>query len=507
MKKKILFLATAGLVLGFLFLGVGIAQARDMDTLVVVLDHDVQTVNAAELKDGSNSGVFGQMHQGLMGLNPKTGEFENVLAESVKVVDGKDIWVKLRKGPKFHTGDPVTAHDVRFSWEQYLDKKNAYAGRFIIANVTDVEVLDDYTLIFRFKTPFAPWRTVVSMSILSKKYYEKVGWEHFRKNPVGSGPYRFVERKTAEYILMEAVENHIDYNVDFKKLKFVVVPDGITRTAMLQAGEVDLIARIMPHQVKSLKRNSSIKVKSSSFDPNNYALRINRVNFPVLKDNNLIEAINHAIDREAIIKTIYLGEGTPLYGSFAKGEIGYNTRIKYDYNPEKARELLKKSAYKGEELVLTYNSKVINGSQLSAVLQKYLKDVGINLKPKLMEVGALSALRRKKQPGMGHFNIHPWSYPDPFLKQMLNVFSKGPFSLYVDRPNQALVDKLVIGQLTTMDPAKRLEILYKLEDALKGTEISMFSLTGIYAMNNRIDWTKVPGVEFISHLWAVKKVK
>lgn len=504
MKKKDIVTCAIVLVLALVQFGAVNLLAGDRATLRVALDHDARTMNIAELKDGSNLVILMQMLEGLTSLNPDTLEADPKLAESFKIIEGKDIWVKLRKEPRFHTGDPVTAHDVKFTFQQFMDPKNAFAGRFLLSSVKEVEVLDDYTLIYRFKTPYAPWRAITELGIISQKYYEKVGRERFRKHPVGSGPFRYVEWKVAESVTMEAVEDHWAHKVDFKTLKLLIVPDENTRMAMLETGEVDLVGKIPPHQVKRLKKNPKIRIKRNLFDPNMIFTRINCISFPLLKDKNLILAINHAIDRERIVKNIYLGEGTPIYGSYAKGEIGYNTSFKFEYDPDKAREYLKKSSYKSEELLLSYGSKVINGLQLTAAIQKYLKDVGVNLKIRLLEEGTLATLRAQKSKELGHFAFQTWESPDPDLKKRLITHSKGPFTMYTDRPNQALVDQLVVGQLITVDPEKRLQILHKLEQELKGTEINLLTLNGIYAMNKRIDYTMLPANSMLTNLWTIR---
>ena len=215
------------------------------------------------------------------------------MTESAEVMEnGKDIKFKLSRDRVFYTGDPVTAHDVKFTYEQCANPSNANLMAAPLDEIEDIEILDDYTFIFRFYEPYAAWRKLLWLGICSKKYYEKVGKEKFGRHPVGSGPFRFVERKIGESITLKADPNYrwrervpyvdpdtkkektkvVERKVDFGTLKFITVPDDVTRMAMLETGELDLISDILPHNVKRLERNKQIIIKRATTAPSLYAL-------------------------------------------------------------------------------------------------------------------------------------------------------------------------------------------------------------------------------------------
>ncbi len=354
--------------------------AVDNDTVKIGRPYVIKSINFPE-GSGHDWGICLLYQEGLMRFHVETGELEGVLAESVELMkNGKDLKIKLRKGSKFHTGDPVTAHDVKFSVEQAVDPQNAFSYSFMYDEIEEVEILDDHTLIYRFYEPYAAWERLIRGAILSKKYYEKAGREKFRKHPVGSGPYRFVEYKVNEYLLLEAVENHPFYNVDFKKMKLITIKDPLTAIAMLSIGELDLVQVVLPHQMKQLQRQKHIKVKTTSRVPHYVGINTSQLNYPILKDRKLIRAINLAINRQEIIDRVYLGQGYPLYGSYMKEEIGYDPTYTIEFNPQKARELVKQSSYKpGTPLLLTYGHGTFpNISLVGTIVQKYLQNVGIN---------------------------------------------------------------------------------------------------------------------------------
>jgi len=426
--------------------------------------------------------------------------------------NGKDFRVRLRKGPKFSNGEPVTAHDVRFSWQQHLDRKNASILRSVYRTITDVEIIDDYNLICRLKKKYAPWKELMGMSIGSKKHFDKIGREGWNKDPVGSGPFKLVAWRKGESITMETVKNHHDYQPNFKTLKFLIITDEMTRLAMLETGEVDLTYRILPHMVKRLERNKRIKVKRSDMSPSYNAMDFEPMPYPLMADKNLRLAFHYAINRQEIVDAIFFGEGYPSYMEADQVELGYDPTYKVEFNPEKAKDLVKKSSYKpGTPLTLTYAiGYAPNAPQVAAAIQKYMKDVGVTIRLNQAELGTYLTWARTHQKEIGHMDIFPWDGSlDPIWRLMLGMKSTGIYTNWDNRPDKEIMDKLIDAQATEMDEQKRLAILkeiHKLNNADPDT-LPLFGLYMIYAMRDRIDYNWVPKTSEAFHLWNVKVLK
>ncbi len=160
----------------------------------MALEYGPHILNVHEMKVGNDTPATTIMSQALIGIDRKTGrqsfKGKDLLIETVSVIkDGLGIKIKLRKGQRFHTGDPVTAHDVQITFEQSVYPEN---NNTMAAPLEEIEVLDDRKLIFCFLEPYAVWKELLWIGITSKKYYEKVGIKIFRSQPVGSGPFQFV---------------------------------------------------------------------------------------------------------------------------------------------------------------------------------------------------------------------------------------------------------------------------------------------------------------------------
>jgi peptide/nickel transport system substrate-binding protein len=486
--------------------------AAKSGTVKVGMAYDPSTVNMLEMRLASDIPVVLHMHQALMSPDPETGKQIPILAESLEVTEnGKDIKVKLRKDSVFHTGDPVTAEDVKWTYEECANPSNANMMAGPLDEIEDIEVIDDHHLIFRFYDPYAAWQELMWVGICSKKYFDKVGKKKFRSHPVGSGAFRFVERKIGESVTLEAVEDYPTYDVGFKTLKFITVPDDVTRLAMLETGELDLVSGVLPHQLRRLKRNKHVKIKTSDRVPSLFGIAALPLTDPVMADPYLGKAIRHAINRQEIVDKIFLGEGYPMYTYASKSELGFDPTVKFEFDPDKSREYLKKSSYKpGQELILTYTSMTPNAPLVAAVIQKYLQDVGITVKLRQLEEGLAATYTRNRDKRLGHLRLYGWAGGrDPSTRLLLSVLSTSPYASYTNRPKKEKVDALVMAQARETDAGKRKAILKELHAMMTEDAVGaiLFGLNMIYATTDRIEYNWTPDEAFKSNLHTIKVVK
>ena len=180
------------------------------------------------------------------------------LAESwTAAPDGLSYEFVLRKGVKFHNGDPVTAEDVKFSFERY----RGVASKSFKARVAAVEVVDPHRVRFRLTQPWPDFMTFYATPatgaawVVPKKYVEKVGDDGFKKAPVGAGPYKFVSFTPGVEVVVEAFEGYWRKTPTVKRLIFKSVPEESTRLAMLKRGEADVVYSIRGALAEELKRS------------------------------------------------------------------------------------------------------------------------------------------------------------------------------------------------------------------------------------------------------------
>lgn len=500
------------------------------DTVTVALNISPSTVNVLESKNGMDI-VMQHMHENLMTSDSVNGNLEYSLANTITIMpNGKDIKVTIEKNHTFHTGDPLTAHDVKWSYEQAVHPQNAHFFAASIEEIEDIEIINDHTIIFHYYEPFAPWKENMWIGLCSKKYFEKVGRDEFRKKPVGSGPFRFVSRKVGDHVIMEAHEGYTypvnvydktktkvirrkvsRKKVEYKTLKLLTVVDPITRIDMLKTGEVDLIYSILPQDAKQLRSNKHITIKKESNVPSFYALATKPRLFPVMKDQKFQQALAHAINRQEIIDKVFLGEGYPMYMYASKSELGYDPAITIKFDPDKARQLVKESSYKpGDPIILTFTSAVPSSRIIAPIIQNYLKNVGITVTLQQLESTVQETYARNRDNREGHMTLYAWAGGrDPHMRILLTVPSDSLYTAYPGRPSKEILDKLVIQQQRELNPQKRLAILKKIHAILtkEPSSVPLYGLNLIYAMRSRIDyhWTPKAPLPFNLHHIKMKK--
>ncbi len=273
--------------------------------------------------------------------------------------DGITWTFYLRTGVKFHDGVELTAKDVKFSLEQIMlpDSKANNSGVFRQA-IKSIEVKDPYTLVIQCKRPFLFLAHFLSdiegmdTVVIPKDHFERVGQEQFIKHPIGSGPYKWHSQLVGSYIKLESTgkKHWRDGVPKYKYMTYLLIPEESSRIAMLRTGEAD-IAMVSRESMKEVL-GAGLKIIPERgagvlcFYPDM------QWTSPVFSDIRFRKALNLAIDKEAIIKHLLLGQGVPIATLPGNAMVtcgGDPTLKPYPYNPEEARRLIKEGGYEGYE--------------------------------------------------------------------------------------------------------------------------------------------------------------
>src|SRR5438132_4692081 len=263
----------------------------------------------------------------------------------------------LRRGVKFHTGEEVTAEDVKFSLQRAIGKRSTtgYAGplRTLIQDI-ETPAPDRVVIVTKEPTLIIPTYLSRTLStegmVLPKKYIEANGDDAFARKPVGSGPYKCVEQVTGSHIKLAAVDTHWRVGVPrFKTITFKLVPEETTRIALLRRGEVE-ITDVGRERVKELERESfPIHFRREEAILTTWWV-LPRDGQPT-KDKRVREALNLAIDRNEIAQSIFGGYADPAYVpmglSWAYRDIGFKPTqdMQYPYDPARAKKLLAEAGF------------------------------------------------------------------------------------------------------------------------------------------------------------------
>ncbi|CAM3858702.1 ABC transporter substrate-binding protein [Mesobacillus zeae] len=360
-------------------------------TLVFARGGDSESLDPAVTTEGESFKVTENVYETLINFGEQDTEIEPGLAEKwEESADGLKHTLKLRKGVKFHDGTDFNAEAVVFNFERW---KAGNKERFYYYNsqfgdvIKEVKAVDEHTVEFTLNRVLAPFYKNLAMSpfaIASPAAVEKHGGK-FTENPVGTGPFKFKEWKRNDKVTIVKNENY--WKKGLPKLDsviFRVIPENSARLNALNTGEVDLIDGVNFSDVKSIEKNDKLQ---TFFRPSlNVAyLGLNNERGP-LKDKKVRQALNYAVDKKALVDAFYAGAAEPAVNPMPKTVAGYNDAVKdYEYDPEKAKQLLKEAGYEdGFEIELwampVARPYMPDGKKVAEAIQANFEKVGVKSK-------------------------------------------------------------------------------------------------------------------------------
>lgn len=500
--KKILFL----LLITFLVLGISMTGLAQEKILVFGSSGDAARLDPADVTDGESISRMDNIFEGLVEYESGSTEIKPCLAESWDISeDGTEITFHLRKGVKFHDGTDFNADAVVFSFERQYNPEHpyhqygewAYWG-YMFSDIDRMEKIDDYTVKLVLSEPNASIMTSLAMftvCIISPTNAEKYKEDAFRY-PCGTGPFKFVEWVKDDHITLVANEDYWRERPKIDKLIFKVIPDPSARLLALEVGEIHGMEYPNPADFERIKANSNLVLLSEPgmnigymamntgygyVDANKNGVKDDDEPlektpgyFEPLTKKEVRQAINMAIDKEAIVRDIYMGTASVAKNGMPPFMLGYNDEIEdYPYDPEKAKELLAEAGYPdGFEVTLhvmpVSRPYMFDPPKIGEAIQSYLAAVGIKVNFYQVDWGTYL---QETEAGMHQMCLLGWTGdngdPDNFLNVLygLNACSigtAGNYAFYTNKTNQELLTQA----LRTYDVNKRAAYYKKAQELI-----------------------------------------
>ena len=468
----------------------------------------------------------------LLDVDPKTGEFTPRLAEKWQASPDQKEWTFfLRKGVQFHYGyGEFTARDVVHSHALMVRQDATSGSAPLWREAEEVKVINDYQVVFRMKRPMSIIPYIASrageLRVVSKAQWDKEGLEGFEKQPAGTGSYRYVGRKTGVSVTYERVDKHWSGQPpDFKELEIRLVPEETTRFAMLLGGEAHIVD--LPRELQKDALSKGMKVISSSqpvdwmtiYFGGQYYLPGDakfQANAP-LTNKKVRQALNMAINRTEILRTIFAGEGTLAYVSgWLPISEGWNPEWEkrfeqqYGYNPTRAKELLKEAGFPAGmklKLLAFVNPGESEGPQVADALGIYLKEVGIEPEIEVIDWAKIRDMFRNKNIQCCVWpNIISWRPVEDWIR--VAYYSKGPNHHFEDE----FIDKHYLALRDTVDLKERQRLARVIGDHLfdEFADIPLLWFYNEVVVNPKVvaDWS-YPGIGAgrSTHFHLLKAVK
>ena len=420
----------------------GDTTASEKDSIVIAFEADAGTLIANSDVNYVTDTQIRNIYDALIERDGQTGEFIPVLAEEWENVDELTWKLKLKEGVKFHNGADFDANSVKFSIDYILDDANQsfYKSRWV--DVQEGTVLSPYEIQIKTAKPFPSLiqRITEDLLIMEPGYVEEVGTDEAAKKPVGTGAYKFVEWSRDNYLKLEAFEDYWNGTPKIKNLEFRYIPEFSSRLSAFLSGEVDLFKNIPVDSIEKIESDGDSKVEEVASARINY-LALNTFHDGPMKDEKVRQALNYAVDVDELLEAVLNGHGTKMTGPLAVINTAYVETEGYDFDPEKAKSLLKEAGYEPESLELTLdtpNGRYPMDSQVAQAIAAQLQRIGVKVNVQVNEWGAhLEKIRNREMKDMFILGWGPAFDPQSTIE---NLFTEvAPYSSFYDKDLEAKI--------------------------------------------------------------------
>ncbi|WP_158966313.1 ABC transporter substrate-binding protein [Chachezhania sediminis] len=474
-RRGLLMAATAALTLPVLAPG---AQAQTPPGVLIVGQiAEPKSLDPAADTAVNDFRILVNLYEGLTRYKSGTLEVEPALAESWTISDdGTEYTFKLRPGVTFHDGTPLNAEAVKFNFDRMLDEAHPYhdTGPFPLAfffgSVDKTEVVDDMTVKFTLSAPYAPFLSNLAYPtglIVSPEAVKKDG-KDFGRAPVGTGPFKFVEWKSNERVVIDKYEDYWGDKAGLQAVVFRPITDANTRVAEMLAGGIDMMVEVPPTSIGEFRTDAYQIFEEAG--PHVWFLILNAKDGP-FADKKVRQAANYAINKSAIVNDVLEGTATVAAGPTPPAfGWAYNDSLEpYPYDPEKARALLKEAGAEGAKLtffVTEGGSGMLDPIPMGTAIQADLEAVGFDVEIQTYEWNTFLGEVNPGLSGKADMAEMAWMTNDPDTLPYLALRTeawpdKGGFnSGYYSNPE---VDKLLDAARTETDQAKRAKLYQQMQ--------------------------------------------
>ncbi len=300
--------------------------------------------------------------------------------------DAMRIDVELREGVLWHNGDEFTARDVAYTFEWILDETTEAANRDLFAAIDEIEIIDDYNVVFHLSEPYTFLaNNMARVGVIPADYHEEVGYQEFRLNPVGTGPYMHDEWAEDDFHRLVAFDDYWGGTPNFSEIMFRPIPEDASRLLALEAGEIDMYqGGVVPDEIDRLEADENVAVYRTGGTGYSYA----GFNNNVVTDRNLRLAISHLVNREAIVEHVMNGIGMPGNSQMTPDMFHFNFELDYiSYDPAVAQEYLDQVEEMPEQLRIFTNENPVR-MQIAEIMAYEIEQLGIDVQVTIEEWGA-----------------------------------------------------------------------------------------------------------------------
>ncbi|QRG66693.1 ABC transporter substrate-binding protein [Brevibacillus choshinensis] len=455
-----------------------LARAQDLSNLDPIVPGDNMTIWTLLL-----------MYDQLVRVSADGNGIEPALATDWKISDDKKTYTfNLRKDVKFHDGSIMTPADVKFSLDRARGEGSNWS--WIYTGIESVEVSGENQVTIKTKTPYAPLLSslaLFSSSIVSEKAVKEKGKEFLSDKENGTGPFRLANWQRGQRVELEKNPDYWQAGKPYLDgVELVQVPEDTTRLFQLRAGDIDIASNVPFNTMEELKADPALTVMTPQVSRVD-VININHTHEP-FNDVKIRQAINYAVDKEMMIKTVLMGNGEPATSYLPKMKF-FNDQLEgYKYNLEKAKQLMAESSKpQGFKTKLLISSGDETDRQIAVIVKDQLAALGIEVEIQMME------------PGAAYEAVNTMNYDlattyfstdiiDPDELTSFEVVSTGGTDAYHTGYKNPKVDELADKARAELDEEKRKEMYMEIQKLVSedATFLFLYYKPASYAVQNYV---------------------
>ncbi len=480
-------------------------RTRSTEFVTVALSEKFSTLDTltTTASDAAAERVRNLMFNSLVKKNEKF-EYVGELAQEIKPSeDGKVITFILRDGVKFHNGKNFTSADVKYTFDELFKSSSYKSGAFYdtvdgqkTPHIVSLETPDPKTVVVTLSR--ASLQNQLLSNFVAIPIIPEGTVSQQASQPVGSGPFKFVSFDQSQNIVeLAANPDYWEGAPKVGKLRIKTVTDANSLQAELQSGGVDIAplpTNLSPDTLKSLGQNPNLKVEQFKGSNIDY-IGLNTQASP-LDNVKIRQAIAYGIDREKIINDLLFGQAVIAYSILPEESWAYNAGTKYNYDPNRAKQLLQEAGYKSELIKFKFGAGISAVNQYALVIQNSLKAIGLNVEIETMESNVL-----RQQLALGQFQMNTGRWiggnQDPiFLK---DLFSTGAIPgekvkcCNRSRYSNPAFDEVIAGAINATDREQAKQYYLKAQEIVSNDVplIPLWYPANMVVANKRIENIKV----------------
>ncbi len=467
----------------------GLAEAQKLTIGVPV---DMETLDIHDHQSMVGEAVAVNIYDYLY-FRDKGGELQPALATDWELIDDYTWRFYLREGVKFHNGEEFNAQSVKVTLER-VAQDSGLTNHTHYSTIEKVEIIDDYTVDIITNVPDPILINRISRTgsgMLPPEYFQEVGMEGFIQNPIGTGPYKFVEWQRDGYVRLEVFEDYWRGTPEISEVEFRVIPEASTRISELLTGGVDIALEIPPFEKPRIdSRDGKRTIDSPTIRVMLLYVRLME-GYPT-EDLKIRMAIDLAIDRQLIIDEFLEGAGTPVRSRLLPGAFGFNERL-YDvdvYNPTRAKHLLREAGYEDGgptiEIMGPHDRHAVDREVLEAI-GAMLEEVGFDVNLEILSWSAVtSRVADRDHSEVRWANLANTLWDGGLAVDYLR-YERSDDVIGFDSPEYS---ELVLAAAQNMDLEEREKQYQKIAEwiAEERLMIHLFQLDTIYGVDESVIW-------------------